>query len=98
MSRKLAAVATILVFILFLVDQNSAYSTIIERQLKICRKNSQNDDSRVPRWGWWPGPHGPVVSISTCIAVFRTCIVYAFSLYRHFCNWNVRLDTVLKRN
>ncbi|KAL9972672.1 hypothetical protein ACROYT_G019027 [Oculina patagonica] len=53
MPRKLAAVATLLVFSLSLVVQNSAYVTLIERQLKLCRSNSNDDDSRVRRWGWW---------------------------------------------
>lgn len=54
-----AAVATVLVLMLSLVIHNSAYITLIERQLKRCRSGSNEDDSRVRRWGWW-GPNIPL--------------------------------------
>ncbi|XP_020617602.1 uncharacterized protein LOC110055552 [Orbicella faveolata] len=59
MNRNLAAVATVLVLLLSLVIQNSAYITLIERRLKLCRSGSREDDSRVRRWGWW-GPNSPL--------------------------------------
>lgn len=59
MTRNPAAVATVLVLMLSLVIHNSAYITLIERQLKRCRSGSNEDDSRVRRWGWW-GPNIPL--------------------------------------
>lgn len=64
MNRNLAAVATVLVLLLSLVIQNSAYITLIERRLKLCRSGSREDDSRVRRWGWW-GPNSP---LQVCIS------------------------------
>ena len=69
MTRKLVAVAIVFVFISSLVVQNSAYVTIIERQLKMCSSSSHDDDSRVRRWGWW----GPNVPSQVCIAYLYLC-------------------------
>lgn len=56
MTRKLTACAMGFVFISSIIVQNSAYLTIIERGLRACKSsaNSNEDDSRVRRWGWWP--------------------------------------------
>ncbi|RMX54319.1 hypothetical protein pdam_00015324 [Pocillopora damicornis] len=64
MTRKLTACAMGFVFISSIIVQNSAYLTIIERGLRACKSsaNSNEDDSRVRRWGWWP----PVITQRDC--------------------------------
>ncbi|PFX27039.1 uncharacterized protein LOC111328114 [Stylophora pistillata] len=64
MIRKLSACALAFILISCIIVQNSAYLTIIERGLRACRSsaNSNEDDSRVRRWGWWP----PVITRRDC--------------------------------
>lgn len=59
MTRNMAALATVLVLMSYLVIQNEAYISLIERRLKLCGSGSHEDDSRVRRWGWW-GPNSPL--------------------------------------
>lgn len=85
MTRNLAAVATVLVLILSLVIHNSAYITLIERQLKLCRSGSHEDDSRVRRWGWW-GPNSPL----------QVCISHSFDTNLQFLYRILLLENNLK--
>lgn len=67
MIRRLSARALAFVLISCIIVQNSAYLTIIERGLRACRSsaNSNEDDSRVRRWGWWPPVITQVCKVSS---------------------------------
>lgn len=79
MTRNMAALATVLVLMSYLVIQNEAYISLIERRLKLCGSGSHEDDSRVRRWGWW-GPNSP---LQVCILV--TALTKTFSFRTEYC-------------